>query len=359
MQFSGTLTDGKTSAREAVEVFYRDGVGLEIRGATTDLAVPLKDCRFHPPLGKIRRLIDLPEGRALESDDLETVDAIGALTSEGKGLRFVHALESRWRTVFASLAVVVVFIWSFYQFGIPAIATDIAFRLPASVLDVASEQTAQIIEKLMFDPTELAQERQTEVEKGFHDVIAALGTEPYTYELHFRSADGMPNAFALPSGDIYITDALIEGAEDDREIFAVLAHEVTHVEKRHGMRMVLQNTGVFFLISVMLGDVVSASTMGAALPSVLAESGYSRGFENEADEGAAHYCIKCGWGTEPMRNFLNRIAPPGPVPQTSWMSSHPDTGDRVRRLLEIEKALRKRAIAPKGNGSEESAPAGN
>ena len=53
------------------------------------------------------------------------------------------------------------------------------------------------------------------------------------------------------------------------------------------MRMVLQNTGVFFLVSIMLGDVVSASTMGAALPSVLAESGYSRGFENKADEGAA------------------------------------------------------------------------
>lgn len=353
MQFSGTLTDGKTSAREAVNVTYVDGVGLQIQGVTTDLTVPLEDCRFHPPLGKIRRLVDLPEGRALESDDLESVDAIGALTSEGKGLRFVHALESRWRTVFASLAVVVVFIWAFYQYGIPAIATDIAFRLPASVLDVASDQTAQIIEKLMFDPTDLADERQAEVEEGFDDVVAGLGTEPYTYELHFRSAGGIPNAFALPSGDIYITDALIEEAEDDREIFAVLAHEVTHVEKRHGMRMVLQNTGVFFLISVMLGDVVSASTMGAALPSVLAESGYSRGFENEADEGAAHYCINCGWGTEPMRDFLTRIAPPGAVPQASWMSSHPDTGDRVKRLLRIEKKLRKNAASKPKDGPAE------
>ncbi len=345
MSFRATLSDGKTTAREPVVVERVAGDRLRIAGERERLEVPLDDCDFGAPIGRIRRVIRLPGGRILESDDIEAVDAIGDSLSTGRGLRWVHRLESRWRMVFASVVVVIGFVWAFYQFGIPAIARDIAGRLPMPVLRVATDQAVLILDKLVLDESKLPEERRKEVTEGLDVVVEALGTEPFEYRLHFRSAKEIPNAFALPAGDIFITDTLIEEAKNDREIFAVLAHEVTHVENRHGMRMVLQNTGVLFLVSVLLGDVVSASSMGAALPTVLAESGYSRGFEEEADAGAAHYCIECGWGTGPLRDFLTRIAPPGQVPEMSWMSSHPDTSKRVEALLKIEKD---RAKEPEG-----------
>ena len=345
MQFQATLSDGKSTALEAVVVARAPGDLLRIVGDGNRWDVRLKDCDFEAPIGRIRRVIRLPDGRILESDDPEAVDAIGESLTEGKGLRLVHRLESQWRMVLASVVVAVAFIWVLYQYGIPAIANDIAGKLPMSVLRAASDQTVLVLDRILLDDTGISKKRRKVVREGFDRVVEALGHEPFEYELHFRDAGGMPNAFALPSGNIYVTDALIKKAKSDREIFAVLAHEVTHVEERHGMRMVLQSTGVFFLVSVMLGDVVSASSLAAAVPTVIAESGYSRGFEEEADAGAAHYCIECGWGTRPLCDFLARIAPPGEVPEMSWMSSHPDTSKRLQALLRAEKAVEVEAEA--------------
>jgi Zn-dependent protease with chaperone function len=301
--------------------------------------VALSECTFRPPLGKIRRTIELPENRLLESDDLDVVDSIAAATNKGKGLRLVHYIESRWKLVVACIPVVIISVWATYTIGIPWAAKAIAFKLPASALEKASEGSTTLMDKIVFQDSELPIERQDEIREGFDKIIAALGTEGFEYDLHFRSMNDTPNAMALPSGDIFITDSLINKAEADEEIFAVLAHEVTHVEQRHGMRMVLQNSGVFFLSAVMLGDIASASSLAAGVPTMLIESGYSRDFENEADEGAAHYCVECGWTTSPMRTILDRIAPSGELEALGWISSHPDTAERVRRLMTLEAEL--------------------
>ena len=347
--FRAKLSHVFSSAREEVTVELTDPATLRIVPDAPDpgaasiakgvFEVGIDECTFRPPLGKIRRTIELPNDRLLESEDLETVDAIGATTDKGKGLRLVHFIESRWKYVVACIPIVFATVWAAYTFGIPWAAKTIAFKLPASAYEKASDGSTRLMDTLMFEDSELPIERQEEVRAGFDDVVSAIGSDDFAYDLHFRSMNGTANAMALPSGDIYITDALIEDAEADEEIFAVLAHEVTHVEQRHGMRMVLQNSGVFFLSAVMLGDVASASSLAASVPTMLIESGYSRDFENEADEGAAHYCVECGWTTSPMRSMLERIAPSGDLKAITWISSHPDTAERVRRLMSLEAEL--------------------
>ena len=344
--FRAKLSHVFSSAREEVTVELTDPLMLRIVPddpypgddsiAKGVFEVAIAECTFRPPLGKIRRTIELPNDRLLESEDLETVDAIGATTDKGKGLRLVHFIESRWKLVVACIPIVFATVWAAYTYGIPWAAKTIAFKLPASAYEKASEGSTTLLDLLAFDGSELAIERQDEIRVGFDEVVGAVGSGDFDYDLHFRNMHGTPNAMALPSGDIYITDALIEQAEADEEIFAVLAHEVAHVEQRHGMRMVLQNSGVFFLSAVMLGDIASASSLAAGVPTMLIESGYSRDFENEADETAAHYCIECGWTTSPMRTMLERIAPSGEIEAMSWISSHPDTAERVRRLMTLE-----------------------
>ena len=347
--FRARISHVYSSAQENVTVELIDPLTLRIipdspTSAEGTIAksvfdVAIRECTFRPPLGRIRRVIELPNNRLLESDDLETVDAIGATSETGKGLRLVHLIESRWKYVVACIPIVVATVWAAYTFGIPWAAKTIAFKLPASAYEKASDGSTKLMDTLAFDDSELSSERQNEIREGFDEVVDAIGSEDFDYDLHFRTMNGTANAMALPSGDIYITDALIEQAEADEEIFAVLAHEVTHVEKRHGMRMVLQNSGVFFLSAVMLGDVASASSLAASVPTMLIESGYSRDFENEADEGAAHYCVECGWTTSPMRTMLERIAPSGNPKAVNWISSHPDTAERVRRLMTLEAEL--------------------
>ena len=134
----------------------------------------------------------------------------------------------------------------------------------------------------------------------------------------------------MPSG-LVVTDELVRLAESDREILSVLAHEVGYVEGRHGLRSVYGSAGVFVLVSALPGDVVSAGSVAAGLPSVLLESGYSRRFEREADALAARYAVKRGWGTEPLARILTRLGDEE-VSVPTFLSTHPATAERLERL---------------------------
>ena len=83
------------------------------------------------------------------------------------------------------------------------------------------------------------------------------------------------NAFALPNGTIVVTDDLVKLAEHDDELVAVLAHEIGHVVSRHALRRVLQDSGVMLLVAGITGDIVSISSLAAALPTLLIEAKYS------------------------------------------------------------------------------------
>jgi hypothetical protein len=45
-----------------------------------------------------------------------------------------------------------------------------------------------------------------------------------------------PAAFAAPGGTVFICKGLLDALEDESELKAVLAHEIAHVEFRHGLR---------------------------------------------------------------------------------------------------------------------------
>src|SRR6478672_6019081 len=45
--------------------------------------------------------------------------------------------------------------------------------------------------------------------------------------------DPVPNAFALPNGSIYVNTGLIALLDNESQLAAMLAHEITHVLKRH------------------------------------------------------------------------------------------------------------------------------
>ena len=112
--------------------------------------------------------------------------------------------------------------------------------------------------------------------------------------------DPMVNAFALPNGSIYVNTGLLAAMENDGQLAAVLAHEITHVTDRHAY---LQNRSVRkkLLAVNLLGLAANMASYGAPMRSVFGASiwaassasqflivltvfGYSREQEREADE---------------------------------------------------------------------------
>src|SRR5215210_3312295 len=63
-------------------------------------------------------------------------------------------------------------------------------------------------------------------------LVAATERPDERYEITILDSPAV-NAFALPSGRLYVTRGLLALANDTSEIAAVLAHEIAHVTLRH------------------------------------------------------------------------------------------------------------------------------
>jgi len=142
-----------------------------------------------------------------------------------------------------------------------------------------------------------------------------------------------PNALALPGGIIVITDDMVKAAEATEEVLAVLAHEIGHVELRHTMRSVLQNSVVAAAAAAVTSDAASLSVAVASLPLLVAQTKYSRKFEAAADEYAFSLLKQKGYSPTAFASLMERLAKKyeketGPF---AYVSTHPVTAERVQR----------------------------
>ena len=335
--FGATYFDGRSSAARPVRV-TADGSRLHLTGAgLAGLEVALADCDFSPPLGSTSRVIRLPGNGRLESDELAAVAELEALLGRNRGMQVVNLFERYWPAVAVCFVGLVAAVWLFTVHGIPLAADWLARALPASLTEKVSQQTLALLDEQLLAASELDGARVAALQGEFARAAAELG-HGFDYRFMLRKGGEQigPNAFALPSGIIIMTDELVALAEHDEELIGVMAHEIGHVENRHGLRSIFQNAGVFLIISGLVGDISSITSTAASLPTLLAQTGYSRQFERESDRFAGHYCIERGWGTQPMVTMLEKLdSQAKELPGGSLLSTHPGGSERVEALRQL------------------------
>ena len=195
----------------------------------------------------------------------------------------LHTWESRLGYVVMALVLTVVGSWALVEYGIPALATQVAYAVPPSVDAALGREGLHVLDRVLFSPSALDEQRQIHLRTQLAHITQGL-TDGDLFQLEFRKSEQVgPNAFALPSGIIVLTDELVLLAEHPHEISSVLAHEVGHIQHRHALRSLLQNSAVVLLIASVTGDVTSITALSATLPTMLLEAQYSRAFETEAD----------------------------------------------------------------------------
>jgi len=185
------------------------------------------------------------------------------------------------------------------------------------------------------------------------------------YRYDFKVIEGdVPQAIGCPGGKIFVSTALLDLVESDEELEAVIAHEVTHVEKRHGLKMFkkAQKTG---LIASVVGGALAVATAAATKPPIYSQnvildltvgtsqiaalivlSGYSKGNEIEADYGSFKYLSTNKENIEALKTVLKKLKffrlVQGPViGQTKLFYTHPSLDQRIEKVEEYEKQLQK------------------
>ena len=192
------------------------------------------------------------------------------------------------------------------------------------------------LDQTLFSPSTLEKDRRDHLQTVFEAMTRKLA-DGHAYRLEFRKSDRVgPNAFALPSGIIVVTDKLVLLAQHQSELIGVLAHEIGHVKHRHALRTLLQNSAVSLLVASIAGDLTSLTELSATLPRLLVGAGYSRAFEMEADQFALRYMLEHDIPPENFAKILIRIEEEtvhqGEV--HNYLASHPVTSQRIRMFRE-------------------------
>lgn len=330
----GAYFDGRHAVRHDVRVSIDSGA-VVISGDGVSRREPLADVEITDPLGSAPRLVRFGDGAFCSIEDRERFAAM--LAPHGFASARVTQWEGSVRWIAISAAAFLLVLVAGYYVAVPALAGTAAALVPRSVVEAISRESLSALDRAVFEETRLPRARQQRILSRFNALQFPPESTPDAYDVVFRHSEGLgPNALALPSGTIVVTDDLVALTAHDDEIVAVLAHEAGHVERRHGLRQLIQNSTVALAMTWLLGDI---SILAATAPTVLLQARYSRDLEREADRHAAQVLDTNGIPRDRFVQILERLENAARQRGASadpslldYLSSHPVTRERIEAL---------------------------
>lgn len=292
-----------------------------------------KALRVSPRVGNADRFIQLPDGGQYQCADQEVLDH---LPQEVKSEGPVAWLENHIPFSIACIIITIITLISGYKYGMPVIAEVLVEKIPVETeISVGDYAIKWFEDQNWLTASGLESKVRQKITNKFIELHKGLRISPYA-KLEFRNSEIFgPNAFALPGGCIIVTDQLIHFAESEDEILAILAHELGHTEKRHGMRQILHGSLVALVATAITADAATLSGAVAGLPVMMAQRKYSRNFEAEADDFAFDLLTRNGISVQAFINIMERFDTVETGSPFSFMSTHPVTRDRIRHAKEL------------------------
>jgi predicted Zn-dependent protease len=163
----------------------------------------------------------------------------------------------------------------------------------------------------------------------------------YRYQFHLLADDRTINAFALPGGQVFITQGLLKNLTSEAQLAGVLAHEVGHVVARHSAEQVAQSqltqglTGAAAIAAYDPNHPASgiAKAAAAAMIAKLVTLRFSRNDELEADKFAVRFTPQAGYNPSAMIGVMQTLErEAGGQNPPEFLSTHPNPGNRIEEL---------------------------
>jgi predicted Zn-dependent protease len=173
-----------------------------------------------------------------------------------------------------------------------------------------------------------------------------------TWNFRFHVLDSKEvNAFALPGGNMFMFTGLYKLLSTDDALAAVTGHEMTHVRKQHWAKASAKQQQRDILLA--LGLSIFHAGRAAQTIAGLADSAiglkYSRGEEDQADQGGLENMVAAGYNPQGMIQLfqaLEKVSGNGGSIGGDFLSDHPLTSDRIKHAEERIAALKDRRTFP-------------
>ncbi len=173
----------------------------------------------------------------------------------------------------------------------------------------------------------------------------AASKSPYKFDFHLLADPNTVNAFALPGGQIFVTEGIVRQLKSEGELAGVLGHEVGHVVGRHSAEQVAKSQltqGLSGAAAVAAYDPerpsTAAAAAGAAMVAKLMTLRFGREDELEADRMAVRFTADAGYDPRAMVGVMQTLERVGGGGRSGpeFTQTHPNPGNRI---AEIERAI--------------------
>lgn len=173
-------------------------------------------------------------------------------------------------------------------------------------------------------------------------LVKALPQRDYPFKFYVAK-NKEANAFALPGGPMVVFTGLIAKAPSPEALAGVMAHEIQHVQHRHGLKRMLGSIGASVLLPMLLGDTGNVTATLGGLGAELTLLKFDRTQESEADQDGLKLMQQAGIPPQGMLDFFQWLAQKeanSSVPSAlGFLSTHPAPEERLQALQQMIQQL--------------------
>ncbi len=166
------------------------------------------------------------------------------------------------------------------------------------------------------------------------------------------------NAFALPSGDLFVYTGLVKSTKNDAELAGVLGHEGTHTVRRHFAKLIDKQQKMNTIASIILGvtKANNSQVLATQVGLLLQQLNYSRDMESEADRQGQANMLAVGYNPKAMADFFETMKKNSNDKGPTWLSNHPGLDQRIKEARQWAAANTISVEDPFGQSAPTSAP---